>query len=488
MKKEIIAHNFIIALLILLIGSEAASAQAEPSTDDEAVAKTPIELNEKEPPATAGAESEVVAEPLVERATSKQASADTTPAKEPSKKGASFGVEDAQPEKDDAGSEERAQDENQYLGALKQEPGLNIGARLYTQWMLRDEPDQPSNEFRINIARFQLTWTQWKLVKAQIELDADQLVEDAGDTALLRDFYVRVQPRYWIGARIGQFKRPFSRVELTSRQTLPFINRGIGNDYITEHLLYGDRDIGLMLEGRLLKQIELDYAIGVFNGMGKNAQEIAPGGSKDIAARLETRPVKWISLGANASFKYLDREDLLGLIDRDNFASVDPREYPNGYSEYDFMAEHEWMAGFAWMTGIDAALRVEKLRIVLEGMLGENWWFERYPKIWSALLTLSYKYKLIKGWPLWVEPVFRAEVLTVLRSMDDWRVRMWQLVPGVNLHLGKHVRLMIEGEFVLTQGNEAMIDGSRKDGLWPNEWPGLFADFNRLIVQLAFSM
>jgi hypothetical protein len=90
--------------------------------------------------------------------------------------------------------------------------------------------------------------------------------------------------------------------------------------------------------------------------------------------------------------------------------------------------------------------------------------------------------------PLWLEPAVRGEVLTILTSASEWRTRMWQVAPALNLHIGKHVRLMIDGEFVFAQGTEADLDGSRNDGLWPGEWPGAFSDSRRLMVQLVFEI
>jgi hypothetical protein len=390
--------------------------------------------------------------------------------------------------------------EERALGALDKEPGFKIGARLYGMWMMRDEYLQPANEFRVNMARVSFEWTQWKLIEAVIDLDADQLIANAGDTALLRDMYVRVQPLKWLGAQMGQFKRPFSRIEIMSRRRLPVIDRGIANDYIVEHLMYGGRDIGLMLAGRLWDGIRLDYAVGVFNGMGMNTREIGLDGFKDVAARLDLKPAKWLSLGFSGSFKFIEDRDLEHFIDLDDiaaqdFETLDPNDYPEYVDPDDpevtltgFKKEHEWMTGMSWMAGMDLSLKFGKFSIAADGMVGENWWFEKYPYVWATSLMVSYKKKLVKGWPLWIEPVVMGEVLTLLTDWSEWRNRMWQVAPGVNLHIGKYVRLMIDGEFTFVEGVESDIDGARWEKLWPNEWPGDWTDSKRLLVQLAFSI
>ncbi|MCP4676609.1 MAG: hypothetical protein GY854_14070 [Deltaproteobacteria bacterium] len=386
-------------------------------------------------------------------------------------------------------------EDSDLIAALKEGAEFKVGARIYGLWMMTDEPLIPTHEFRVSMARIKFSWIQWKIIEAVLKLDADQLIEDADDAAVLRDLYVRVQPLTWLGAQLGQFKRPFSRVELKSRRRLPVINRGAVNDYIVEHLMYGDRDIGMMLTGRLWEKIKLDYALGLFNGMGMNARELGLSGFKDIAGRLNMKPAKWLSLGISGSLKFIEESDLERFIRFDSFNDLDPDEYPD-YVNLDsreatlsaFEAEHTWMTGLSWMTGMDLRLKFGKFSVVADGMLGENWWFKKYPFVYGVSLLLSYKHRLKKGWPLWVEPALMGEVLTLLTDWDQWRNRMWQINPGVNLHVGKYVRVMIGGEFTFTQGSESDIDGARYENLWPNEWPGDWFNSKRLLVQLAFSI
>jgi hypothetical protein len=385
--------------------------------------------------------------------------------------------------------QEGADREEKRVGALEQDPGFELEAHLAGLYMLSDEPLEPTNEFRVSRARLKLSWQQWKLIEAVLKVEAAQIFYGRGVSSLLRDLYVRVQPLSWIGLRVGQFKKPFSRLELTSWSKFRLIERGISNDYLIEHLLYGERDIGATLEGRLIKSIKLDYAIGVFNGMGKNTREIGLKGTKDVVARLEMEPTKGFELGVNGSLKFIEEEDLPGFVYQNNFSKVTEDAYPLGYSAIDFKDEYHWMTGMSWMTGIDACLKLKKLRIIAEGLLGENWWFEKYPYTWSATLLASYKFKLGKKVPIWLEPAVKGEVLTFLtEGMDEWRARLWQVTPGLNLHIGRHVRFMINGDFIFAEGSEADIDGSRRDGLWPNEFPGNFQDSKRLLLQLAFEV
>lgn len=372
---------------------------------------------------------------------------------------------------------ERAQT---YSGALRTEPGLEVGARLFLMWAMQVEDDEPLHDFSVNMARIKFTWSQWKLIEAVLKLDVDHLIEDAPRAAVARDVYVRVMPWSWLGLRIGQFKKPFSRLELMSRGRLPFVDRGVSNDWVVEELGYGDRDIGLQLEGRIWKKIKLDYMLGVFNGAGMNAREMDINGHKDFVLRLEARPKKWLSVGVNASLKFIEPGDLPRFID--------PIDLPDGYSLDDFKDDHAWMTGLAWMTGADALVRIGKVRILVENQFGESWWFRsadsRYS--WAMVLQLSYKWRLFEDWEVYLEPVLRGEMLSLLPKAGQKSARLWQVVPGINLHLGDHVRLMIDGEFLITQGSEP--DESTNDGLWPGEWPGPWRNTSRLLIQVAFGI
>lgn len=64
--------------------------------------------------------------------------------------------------------------------------------------------------------------------------------------------------------RVGQFKTPFTRANLTYGEDLAFPER----TRTLEHLRY-DRDIGVGLHGRLADD-RLDYFVGVLNGAGAN--------------------------------------------------------------------------------------------------------------------------------------------------------------------------------------------------------------------------
>ncbi len=83
--------------------------------------------------------------------------------------------------------------------------------------------------------------------------------------ASLKDFFVD----YKFGSsttrlRVGQFKKPFSRQQLTSSSKLSLVDRSI-----VDKAMKNGRDIGLELHNAIGKHDGLEWAFGVFNGTGE---------------------------------------------------------------------------------------------------------------------------------------------------------------------------------------------------------------------------
>ncbi len=452
------------AVWIALGIPQAAAAQAEPA----AAQATEVEPEPEAEPQAAPATAPVPEAPLV--APEVEPASEPAAAPEPEAPPGSEAVADTPA---DAAEDRGIADE-----------GLELDARLYVLWRLTDESDDPTNEFLSNSMRVQAAWRPTEWVEAVLELEAEQLVQAGTADGLLRDAYVALTAFPWLEALAGQFKRPFSRIELLPRSRLTTIDRGLVNRWVVRRLGYGDRDVGVAFGGRLWDDARLDYAMGVFNGNGAGLLEGGADGFKDFSARLDARPVRWLSLGLSFSLDTLEDGDLPYLVDPAIFAGVDPVEYPDGYTEADFRAEHSWMVGTSWMSGADVVVRVAGLRLLVEAVFGENWWFEGRPLTAGVTLLASYEIDLSDEWGIRLEPVFRGELVIPRIAFPD--VRMWRAVVGMNLKLGDYVRLMVDGEFTRVEGAEP--DEVARDGLWPAEWPGGWEDTNCLLVQLALDV
>ncbi|MBU4304463.1 MAG: OprO/OprP family phosphate-selective porin [Candidatus Omnitrophica bacterium] len=133
-------------------------------------------------------------------------------------------------------------------------------------------------------------------------------VEFGGTAVTLLDGAFSYKVNDAINLKAGQFSIPFSLESLTSAPKLATINRSqiveamaarskdvIGNQC--------GRDVGLMLNGSALSVFEeeddylLDYAIGVFNGVGINASD--DNDQKDIALRIVAHPIEGLNAGGS---------------------------------------------------------------------------------------------------------------------------------------------------------------------------------------------
>jgi hypothetical protein len=301
---------------------------------------------------------------------------------------------------------------------------------LEAETPLADESDRDtSNEFEVKRARLKASWRPERWMLAMIQIDVAEALELGG--SILRDAYVHLSPLDQLQIRVGQFKKPFSGLELQSPGKLRVIERGPGVKYIAEDLLYGDRDLGVQLSGRLVKSVKLDYEIGVFNGSGPDIDEMD--NSKDLVARVQMRPIKQLELGANLSVKLFS----------------DPAD-----------RQPAW----ALAAGGDVRLQIKGFRLFAEALAAADHAAyvtdttvtpESTPNAYVFLAMASYRHKFKTGVRFALEPAFKVELFdpNSIYAADH----IWVLTPGVNAYLGKYFKLMLDGEFV--RSNRQSPDG-----------------------------
>jgi phosphate-selective porin len=327
-------------------------------------------------------------------------------------------------------------------------PKIKIGGYVHTAFIMNDREGAVDNEFRVRKARVYLDWSQGTLLDGSIEAELSKEVEpDDGPKTLrpLRDAYVRIKPFDLLMLRVGQFKRPFSRIELTGSRTLKLVHRGISSDWISGALGYGARDVGAQVEGRYGKYWGLEYALGVFNGMGANAREIDAQGAKDFVGRVVGHFGKHVEVGVNVANKNWDN--------------------PPATVSY---------ATRAWMYGGDIAVDYKGFDGMIEGGYGDNFVSSMdLKKTWYVLSQFSYKIKLLKTWNVAIEPLIKGEMLMVDADNSDSRVIAG--TAGANLYLGSLFRLMVQGDFI----------EPTKESALPQEKFGDAESSKQLTVQVA---
>jgi len=142
---------------------------------------------------------------------------------------------------------------------------LRMRLRAQFQLSVNDTTDElTATDFRIRRLRFYWdgnAFTPWFLYYVQVSADngSDLQLRDAYFDAAYKTVYGQVSV-----PRVGQFKVPYNREELTSSSELQLVERSIVN----EQFALG-RDIGTALYGVLGNYAT--YGFGVFDGNGRNA-------------------------------------------------------------------------------------------------------------------------------------------------------------------------------------------------------------------------
>ncbi len=319
---------------------------------------------------------------------------------------------------------------------------MEIQGRLYGlySWQNLDE-FEAEHGFSLERARLEFTFHPASWIEAVVEAALDDVDETGAIDDLLRDAFVDLTPRRWFAVRAGQFKKPFSLMELKSKGKLPVITRGLSNDFLVRDLGYGGRDVGVALGGRLKAPLRLEWMLGVFNGAGANRLEDDPSGAKDAAGRLEVEPLDGLKLGINGSIRNFDLR----------------------------IPENEDKPATAWMGGGDLQFKWRGLRLQVEGLFGVNHLSAGNPEAASVQALATWKIKLPRR-RMSLTPVVRVDALWPVFS--ERKDRAFLATAGVNWQVADHVRLMLQVELV------------RSDDTLASLWP----EGERVFLQLALDM
>lgn len=146
---------------------------------------------------------------------------------------------------------------------------LKIVGRLQARWELFHTDDgvaDPVITHRFQVARARVTLEG----HAFKDVDYKMQTEFGKGFVFLRDFYLDKPLSGKIRIRAGQWKKPYSRHQITSSGNLQLVDRSI-----TDKFSAAGRDIGVAIHNNYEKSPEgLEWAIGVFNGTG-DASKIA---------------------------------------------------------------------------------------------------------------------------------------------------------------------------------------------------------------------
>lgn len=316
-------------------------------------------------------------------------------------------------------------------------PQLSFGGRIHAQWNSSSVADQISSEFLVRRARVTAVLKVSDLVSGRIQPDF------SGGAVSLKDAYLRLAFNPFFNVTMGQFKRAFDFFELESSTRNLVIERaggmrgagscaGVGGictySRFTEKLNYSDRDVGVMVHGRMGAS-PLFYWFSVTNGEGINRPDV--NSKKSYSARVVYSVRDDLVLGAN-----------VGLHDYVN--DIDPT--------LDYSS--------AWGVDVDWGSYSPGLHLQGAFTRGQNWRdlkVDGTPTTFAAVQgVISYRVAVKNEVSLsGVEPVFRvswADPNTDAASDGDFLV-----TAGVMFHFSGRNRLA---------ANIDMWDPAQGDGAW----------------------
>jgi hypothetical protein len=240
-----------------------------------------------------------------------------------------------------------------------------------------------------------------------------QIDVDVVSLPIIKDAWVDVGPCACVRVTAGQFKKPWSRLELLSSGKLPLVTRGLVNERFADSG-FGGRDVGAMLHGQ---PGAFGYALGVFNGTGSAAAPETDK-SKDAAARVTYELGDALEVGAAGSM--IDRQPILATVPGVRV----------------FAAE------------VDARLKLGPVDALLEAV----WAQEPVPKAVrreqaGAVGYAVFRTPRVRG--VSVRPLFKVEVVDDDTSRSGGLA--WGLLGGLNLDFKGPLRLMLQVEQVLPQ-------------------------------------
>jgi hypothetical protein len=140
-------------------------------------------------------------------------------------------------------------------------------------------------------------YKKWIKYYFEVDLQPSKDVDGGlGDRARVIDWRIDVQPIDEIGFRVGQWKINYNRERVDSSGRQTFVERSIVNRVFTI-----DRQIGVMLQGRLFKETPADirYYAGIFNGEGRAT-------NNDDGELMYMGRIQWNFLGRDLKWRQSD--------------------------------------------------------------------------------------------------------------------------------------------------------------------------------------
>ncbi len=242
-----------------------------------------------------------------------------------------------------------------------------------------------------------------------------------------------------LGAKVGQFKLPFSAIEMDSSFTLPLADRGLLLDLLVDELQIAGRRPGLAVEVRGSGKVRPSLTLGTFQG------------SVLVSDDPDDRDVDLLDKQGLSSQSFAARGELKVA----DFVFGAAYEHRIG-SPALLVTKYYPTAGADML--LDMKLGRAGLRIWFEGMVGSSWlenWYKppdgRDATFLAARLLTAVRFGGLRKGQLYVEPYGMLGILDpdndVLEDIAS------EEVLGVNVGLWKLARVGLEAEVEHVQRN-----------------------------------
>ena len=157
-----------------------------------------------------------------------------------------------------------------------------------------------------------------------------------------------------VDVKVGNFKVPFSAIQLDSLWTLPLADRGLLDNVIVNRLQLAGREVGATIDIEGAGDLQPELRAGVFQGTDDAGNPLAVAASdrfgQNAMVRLSLRPAHGLELGASASARVGAKIELPLVVRRGYASELDVTlDVPAGPGQ--LRAWLEAMVGTSWIVG-----------------------------------------------------------------------------------------------------------------------------------------
>jgi len=270
----------------------------------------------------------------------------------------------------------------------KKKKKLDFAGRVFVRSALVDTEGAPDTTAQTSLqsARAKADYRSHDL-RAELELEF-------ASKAKVKNAYVQLRvlddaPR--IDVRAGNFKMPFSAIQMASIWTLPMADRGLLDNVLVKRMQIAGRAVGGMVAVELGGPLKPELRAGMFQGTDDAGNALAVGSADgyahDAVVRATIEPFKGLELGAAGSERAGALLVAVPIVIRHAYAGELDATADVALGPGQLRAWAEGMVGTSWLTGgTDMAhvlTRFVEARAIVAYRLGGGERWARYVELYG---------------------------------------------------------------------------------------------------------